>query len=314
MKKKLFISFLTLTITLSFTLKTNISKEKYIQLYNQEYKTSYLTDFKWNGSKLFCNQGVLKEKQLKAAEKRINFFRKLVGLHTITLIDSLNHKAQHAAFLILKNNKTSHYPTSDWKCYIKDYSRDAAGNSNIGFYDYFDIQKDTINPIDGFIEDYGNINIDVGHRRWILYSQLMNIGYGSTPKTEAVYILQENSSNKDSFPKYIAYPPNGYISEDLIFPKFSFSIPEINTVDFSKAEIKMYKDKKPLSIRKHYSKKLYGDPTIIWEVNSLFKKKNNISYFRTKYLNTELTININNVIINGISKDFMYTVTVIPKP
>ncbi len=292
-------------------------KSDAIKLYQEEYETSYLTSFKWKGCKLFCNPGKIQNNHLKAAENRINYFRKIVGLQSISLDSSLNSKAQHVAFLMLRNSKISHHPNEKWKCF-NDISNDAAQNSNLRFYDNFDFSNKgkTINPITGFIEDYGMKNNALGHRRWILYSQLKNVGYGTTNKTEAIYISHEKKRvDKKNLPEFIAYPPKGYITKDILFSKWSFSIPDLYLCDFSKTTISVKDGKnKTIKIKKFKPNNLYGDPTIVWEVSGLFKKNNNKYIFSDKYLNKTLTVNVKNVIVDNVSKNFEYNVTIIQVP
>ena len=79
----------------------------------------------------------------------------------------------------------------------------------------------------------------MGHRKWILYTKLIEFGYGATDKCEALLTSDGVSYDSVYYPEFIAYPWNGYVPANLIFPKWSFSIPQDKIVDFSQTTISM---------------------------------------------------------------------------
>jgi len=114
------------------------------------------------------------------------------------------------------NNTLSHYPPSSWSCYT---SAGATGASSS------DLCMGAIGStaVTAFIQDDGNGNEPVGHRRWILRSTATNFSCGSTDISMALYVFGAGGNTK--IPSYIAYPPKGYIPQQLVANRWSFSIP-----------------------------------------------------------------------------------------
>ena len=93
----------------------------------------------------------------------------MAGLNAnIKLSDDLNNKAQEAAFMMAYQNTLSHYPNEDWN-YFTEIGAAAAKNSNLSLGLNFPYYGPA--GIDGQIEDAGDNNKNLGHRRWILYSK-----------------------------------------------------------------------------------------------------------------------------------------------
>lgn len=283
------------------------------ELHKKEYLNSFHVELKKGVKKLSCKNLELNNSLLSNAQKRINYFRKMVGQDTVQLLPELNIKAQHAAILMSKNDQLSHSPNKSWKCFSQ-LSMDAAANSNLRFYDLKDFNEERVNPINGFIEDYGTSNKDLGHRRWILYSKLKEVGYGTTCKSETIYISSTLSvDNPVDDSTFIAYPPNGYIPAELVFPKWSFGIPSKLNPDFSKAQVTV-KDLNGTNIKvKKYrlSKENYGDPSLVWEVDNIFKDlKGGYSEILKSYMNSSFFVEIINVMVNGEPRNFRYEVKI----
>lgn len=306
---------LLLIIISGLIISSTIVQEKSVtESYLENYSNSFLKNVK-KRCPLSCKTSSLSETNLEAAEKRINYFRNMVNLPPVRLDSSLNRKAQLAAFLMDKNNQISHHPNSSWKCITED-SEDAARHSNLRFFDSFDTsEKDKINPITGFIEDYGAQNNNVGHRRWILFSQLETVGYGATTKAEAIYIPKNIQQKRKNLPVFIAYPPKGEIIVDLLFPKWSFSIPKYNDVNFSNAKITVSdQNGKNFMVKSYTSDDKYGDPTLVWTPTSIYTGNSNNLKFSEKYIGTTISVLIKNVVINGDTSSFQYNVIPIKSP
>jgi hypothetical protein len=290
----------------------NISKEEAIEAYKNEFLNSFLVDYKWNGSRFLCKSGHLDELDIHKAERRINYFRKMAGLNDIKLIKNLNDKAQSAAFLMHVNKTLSHYPDKSWKCYFLE-GAEAAQKSILGRYGNFPTDKNGIDIVSLFIEDWGIDNYPCGHRRWLLYSRSREMGFGSTGKTEAIYIGDKfPQADTINLPVFFSYPPQGFIPTPIVYERWSFSIPDIHNVKFDGVEVRATDyEGNSLKLKKLKVKYDYGDPTIVWEIKSLFKKMNGVYRVIDMYTEKPIKININNVLVDGIKKSYSYEVTMI---
>jgi hypothetical protein len=233
--------------------------------------------------------------------KRINFYRKIVGLpYNMQLSALLNEHAQKAALMMDANNQLSHAPDASWTCYSTE-GADAAGKSNLA---QGGIGSDAI---DLYMQDFGAGNEAVGHRRWLLFARAKTFGHGSTNSFNAIYCLHNFSNNAlapSLTPEFIAYPPKGFVVRDLFIPqqRWSFSIPD---ADFSTAAITVKNaDNISISTVKYPLQPGYGDNTLVFvpTINS---------YAFTK--DTKYSVEIKNVRLNGVLKTYTYDVTFVKR-
>lgn len=309
---KRFLILLILGIpSFSFSQKNSfIPKEKIIELYQNLYLSSEIDSIKWNGNIDQCICGSLRNEIYKKVEDRVNFFRRVNRLNMVKINTDFNKEAQEAALLILANNQLTHYPNHEMKCF-STLSKNGCFKSSLGFSDFKNYPH--ISFITGFINDYGAENYFVGHRKWILYSKLDSIGYGATHKSEALLTYDGVNFTPRENPKFIAYPWNGFVPFNLIFPKWSFSIPEEHKVDYSKTEIQMIDEEgEVIEIKKLKEYKNHLDHTIVWIATGLFTpyeieySMNDID--KSWYLNKKIKVKILNVRVDDEIKNFEYFV------
>ncbi len=273
---------------------------------------SRLVDCKWKEMALTCSPGEVSALNLQRALLRINLFRTMVGLDTLILSSELNERAQLAAFMCHVNKRLEHHPSPDWRCYSAT-ADSALAQSNLRFYDEKDRNsKREMEPVNGFIEDHGAANSALGHRRWLLYSQLQRVGYGATETTEAIAVVFPTADDYHR-PKTerIAYPPPGDVLEQLVFPKWSLGLPEY-AVDFSRAVVTMTLDGgKLIRMRKLRPVEAYGDPTLVWEPQGIFRGKPGSSTIRPEFLNKAIAVKVDGVVVNGEKKSYEYLVRIV---
>lgn len=139
-----------------------------------------------------------------------------------------------------------------------------------------------------------------GHRRWVIYSKLKTIGSGNTASTNALWVIGNFAPNyPPNMPEFIAYPPKGFVPRQLVFPRWSFSVPD---ADLSNAVISMTgPDGSSVALAKEPYVTGYGDNTVVW-----VPTVNTSSQQDQKY-----KVNISNVIVGGVSKSYSYDVTII---
>ena len=227
------------------------------QDYINNYTGSSFTvgDMAWTGNIASCNAGTISSTVINKVAQRINYFRRMVGVEASVILENTrNGKCQNAALMMQANNALDHYPPNHWKCYSSDGS-EAAGASNLGWY----------LTIDNFIEDYGSSNTHVAHRRYVLHSKAKIFGCGLVPTAQALWVLG-NEGNPSIYNQFIAYPPNGYIPKNLVYPRWSFSIPNVNSLTaFTTATVTMTGPNGNVPLTVINRNESWADPTIVWE-------------------------------------------------
>lgn len=206
-----------------------------------------------------------------------------------------------------------HNPPKTWLCYSK-VGAEGAQNSCLGFTDYKYFPNTAF--ITGFMEDMGDENKEVGHRRWILNSEAEVFSYGATKTTEALYCVF-NKINDTISTNYVSYPWNGYVPYDLIFSKWSFSIPEKYKVDYSKAKLTITNNQGqfvPFKLFKVDDDWL-PDNTLVWKMTSMFTEKDENSginnLVKYGFIGKEINVFIDNVFVDGVKKSYRYIVKII---
>jgi len=279
-------------------------------LYKNYYLASQVDSINWT-NKGGCDPGIIPSDVYEKAEKRINFFRLMNRLPSIKITGTKQKEAQAAAFMMDKNKALSHDPPASWKCYSKQ-GADGAKNSCLGMPNFRRLPHTAF--ITGFIADPGDANYFVGHRRWLLYSKATEFSLGATNNALALYCTY-NLSNDTLQNDFIAYPWSGYVPYNLIFSKWSFSIPETNEVDFSKVKVSI-KNKKgillPLQLMKE--DKTSPERTITWKVQGMFtaeEEKYSENKLKEKgYVGEELIVRIENVSVNKKLRVYEYKIKI----
>ena len=281
--------------------KEKSEKEIALEDYEQNYLGSIVDDPGWTGNVSTCDAGSISQDALDKTLIRINYFRRLVGLNdNITFNSDYFDMQQQAALMMDANNQLSHYPPNNWLCWSVDGDY-AAGHSSIGGVSS---TAHSSNVITGFIDDSGPNNTAVGHRRWLLFSRASEFSFGCTNRAAALTSFGDAAKFENTnFPEYIAFPPNGYIPQELIFERWSFSIPAENnqSANFSNAQVLMDGPDGDINLNiVSRTDNGYGDNTIVWEPEQ-------INYLIDDDVNFNITIsNIGNVTPDSYS----YTVKV----
>ncbi|MCX7001062.1 MAG: CAP domain-containing protein, partial [Candidatus Sumerlaeota bacterium] len=132
-----------------------------VNFFNQEYLSYNGVAAQWTGDAATCVSGTTSANYEQATLRRINYFRSMSALPAVASLDAtLNPKCQNAALMMSAKGALSHTPDSSWPCY-KDNGAEAAGKSNLA------LGASGPDAIDLYIYDFGDFNVDVGHRRWV---------------------------------------------------------------------------------------------------------------------------------------------------
>ena len=263
------------------------------KLYEDYYLASSNTtsDVSWTGDEQTCDPGTVPESIKAKILMRLQYFRKAAGLNnTIEERISKSEKSQQAALMMHANGTLNHFPPESWNCFTND-GKEAAANA---------LLTSTKNSasIDSYIRDQGNENYPVGHRRWLLWPRLQEIGIGNTSRYNAIWVIGNPGNVPEDAPDFIAWPPEGYLPANLVYSRWSFSIAN---ADFSDTKIEMRAangNSIPVQIEELTG--IYGDNTIVWvpEID------NNPTEDRT------YSITIKNVLIDSEPQEFQYDVTI----
>ncbi len=270
----------------------NVARATAKKLYEDHYDTSktVASDSQWNGDEENCNAGSVDNDIMAKIFQRVQYYRLVVGLNnTITENPSQSSKAQDAALMMKSNGTLDHFPPSSWSCYTDDGS-EAAGKSNLAMWK-------NAEAIDLYISEPGDANGPVGHRRWLLWPRLNSMGVGNTDISNVLWVVGNSGTAPSDAPEYISWPPADYVPDNLVSPRWSFSI---TGADFSQTTVSMVDELgNNIAITIEDLNTAYGDPTIVWVPQGV---NTNVS------VDTAYVVKLTNVEINGELEDFEYTV------
>lgn len=267
-----------------------------------DYVNSYLganvsdSELAWTGDTATCTVGTISTLAQTRTLMCVNYFRKLVGLPgNITFDATLNGKCQEAALMMNANNQLSHFPTVSWKCYSSDGAL-AASKSNLS------VGGNSANAIFGHINDPGVSNTHVGHRRWVLNSKADIFGHGSTLYFDALWISPSSVISAANV-NYIAYPSAGFFPAPLVPSSNRWSFGK-DGADFTNATIQMTNSSgASVAVTLETLATSYADNTIVWQPSGIVTNSlDDLPYI----------VQVNNVVNNGVSSNYTYTVIICP--
>ncbi len=281
--------------------------------FNTEYGTS-TPAMDWTGDYDVCDPGGASQRLAMATLRRVNYYRAMAGVPTGVALDpAYSDKAQHAALTMSATGRLSHEPGDDYLC-LTDTGREAAANSNLY------LGRTGPSAIDGYIEDPGDRNRDVGHRNTILHPPTQAIGVGHVAGSEDNYpanalwvfddeVFADNPPVREA-DGYVAWPPRGFVPPALVYPRWSFGLAD---ADFDQATVTMYRlgpdgrELVELAIVARHSKQGYVPaPIIVWEpVADLGSQAADAAY------DTEYLVVVGGVVVDGAEVSFSYPVTLI---
>lgn len=242
----------------------------------------------WSGSVDGCQAGDVSPAFQSAMLGSINWFRHMAGLDSIVENHQASARAQQAALMMHAQNSLSHNPSQPWACF-SDSGAESAGRANLT------LGVVGVDGVSGQIEDPGAGNTALGHRRWLLYPPLSEVGVGSTSRAGAVEVIGDFSGGKSASP-WIAWPPEGYVPTEVVFPRWSISR---DGADFSQARVSMTRNGQSIPVDLLPRANGFGLPTLGWEVRDLPSNTRDTSY----------TVSVSNVLIDGSTTSLSYEVT-----
>ncbi|MDQ0213358.1 CAP domain-containing protein, partial [Arthrobacter bambusae] len=201
---------------------------------NQWLPTTH-SPINWTGDAASCQAGTESADSLVKGAQAINFYRGLAGLDSISFTDYQNTLAQQTALLMEANGQLSHYPDASWKCYTAQGAQGAAtSNLHGGAGNYVIGSAST--PVEGYMDDPGEGNWAVGHRRWILNPDTVTMGMGTTKGFNAINVFGAAADTTRTSPTMFGFPGSGYFPQQLE-PNGRWSLSSGQNVDFSDATV-----------------------------------------------------------------------------
>lgn len=306
----------------TYTDEEQKDRQKVIDDYNNYiFKNNVFGFYAANEDQLVnCNYGFVSPEVLSKTMAQLNYYRRFVGLSEVTMDTVFNNQCQ----AVLKYFISNKFPTtldSNASCYNKEV-RDGwltmlSGSS------FYTNQQSAVSYFMHHKDAYAT------YRRWLMYPKLSKVGYGQLNTHFALKAVGSGTfSNDQKVPEYVAYPPKGFIVQDMLPATWSFVVPGNADVDVRYSEV-------TLRMRDYYSKPkirtkelpmveiaikvdnrgwftqgqsgtLGEDPSILFNITDTREMD---EYYEDKDL--EYEVSIKNVLINGVSKDFNYPVRVI---
>lgn len=292
-------------LTISFVLGCTIlvaqcPRATMVNDYNTDYLGSAVSDTElaWTGSTSTCTPGTVSALAQTRTLTRINYFRQLTGLPgNVTYDAALNAKCQEAALMMSANNQLNHFPPTSWLCYTADGSL-AASKSNL-YMGTPGFGYHSSKAVTGWLDDDGTSNTACGHRRWILYTKADEFGHGSTLNSSALWVV--NTLVPAVTINYIAYPSEGFFPAPLIPSSNRWSFGK-DGADFTNAVVQMT-DNSGASVTTTLEPLAngYGDNTLVWLPTGIIT---------SSPIDLAYTVNINNVIVSGVSQNYSYVVKI----
>lgn len=217
----------------------------------------------WTGAYGACSQGNTDLGFRRDVRRRVNYYRALCGLPTVTfdaegalndgpvgspqiiLGTSKRACAQGAAYMnafsrvFYPANSLSHDPAPTNNVCWTTHAWNGSYHSNLTL-GYFGPRAIDVYIADDNAEGDASTDVNVGHRRWILYSRARDMSSGDVPSgayvsngtsypvqaANALYVTGYMNPAETSPRKFVTWPPQGYVPSPLKPLRWSVSFPD----------------------------------------------------------------------------------------
>lgn len=174
--------------------------------------------------------GALDSTYLNDGLRRLNFYRWLAGLESVTLSDHLNVQAQYGAVVLAANDSLTHTPKKPSGMAESFYrmGANACAGSNISMRFGYDIGTLLQSALQAHMDELSASNrTDLGHRRWLLNPALGKVGFGlATSATNRQYITVpiSDDTGTGATPEAILWPAAGAFPNNIFTPGTPWSV------------------------------------------------------------------------------------------
>lgn len=244
----------------------NNNRDAVINAYLTRLKPALDVPTGWTGDVNGCVAGDTSLENKRAGLAAINYMRAMADLPPVSVNATMSKKAQASALIIQATGRLTHTPSSRSLCYTKDgYA--GSNNGNIGLMltggeIYPKAETTGARGVALYMDDPGANNTLVGHRRWLLYSRLTQVGLGDTDHANTVVVIGGRLAPAKK--QWVMWPTPGFFPRELQpNGRWSISYPGAG---FSKATITVTTPDGPITVKKHPVHNGYGDNTLVWDM------------------------------------------------
>ena len=216
----------------------------------------------WSGSVRSCDAGSTDPAFTRATLSAINWARSQAGMPPVVGVNpTYSARAQRTALLMQARGALSHAPASSWACWSSDGAAGAA-HSNLA------LGVTGARAVGTYLIDPGSTNSDAGHRRWLLYPRLGQIGIGNTGWANAVYVVGSPARLPAGVPAYYGWPTSGYFPRGAE-PRGLWSLSSSRGFSFARATVRVIGPTgAAVRVTCYPSHNGYGDNTLVWRLAS----------------------------------------------
>ncbi len=232
----------------------------------QAVVSEYLAEFErvepdagFTGDVGACQAGSTSQDFRDSQLQRINWFRRMSGLSSVTENAGFSANAQHAALIMAAHGELSHYPPETWDCYSARGAT-AAGNSNLHLTTSGGrISPSGLNSVNSYMRDSGSNNKAVGHRTWILSPYVRVVGMGDVISgsqsdgshySNAMNVIEGVNWTREPVREgrgFVTWPPPGYVPAEAVWKRWSFTV-VTGAGDFSGASVEVTGPEGPVAL------------------------------------------------------------------
>lgn len=282
----------------------NNSRSAVIDAYLNTLKPALDVPTGWVGSIENCQAGDTTPENKQAELTAINFVRALADLPPVSINSTLSKRAQASALIIEANNQLTHFPQKWFNCYTKDgYTGSSTGNIGLMIPVGYRETKAASTGARGvvlYMDEEGSHNITVGHRRWLLYSRLTQVGVGDTDHANTIVVIGGKLAKATK--RWTMWPTPGFFPRELQ-PNGRWSI-SYTGADFRKATVSVTTPDGAVSTKKHPVRIGYGDNTLSWDMRLPDAYYNSTADYA-------VTVTVKGIRISGKTVTKTYTVTIV---
>lgn len=244
----------------------NNSRDAVVKAYLTTLKPALDVAPGWTGRVLGCVAGSTSIESKRAGLAAVNYMRAMADLPPVSVNTTLTKYAQASALIIEANGTLTHTPSSRSLCYTKDgYKGSNTGNIGLLLSDgerYPKAQTTGARGVALYMDDPGANNISVGHRRWLLYSRLTQVGLGDTDHANTIVVIGGRLATAKK--QWVMWPTPGFFPRELQpNGRWSVSYPG---ADFRKATISVSTPDGAIKVTKLPVHNGYADNTLVWDM------------------------------------------------
>lgn len=216
----------------------------------------------WTGSVSGCTAGGMGATPRANMLRAVNFARRMNHLAPVNANnDTANTNTMKAALMMDANNVLDHTPPDNWRCWSSggDY---AAGKSNLGIA--IPGQTSVSDAVLSYLNDNGDGNYFVGHRRYLLAPDATTFGFGMTSGAHAIQVLALATNTSNPNPAWTAWPTSGYFPDEIAPIRWSLTTGlkyylKSSTVSVTRNGVNVPVTKKPVVDG-------YANNTLVWDL------------------------------------------------